>query len=133
MAQRHLDHAGPAYDRLKVSQIDPDLSYMVRSRPQKCQLARFGHLLNYVLPPYLKGDSLPVAIAGRHMALDEGEFEGQMTGHALREGIFLPDQFKGSGYDKKLRLWGDFGAQLYTIQVLPEGEGKVEGESNDNE
>ena len=133
MAQRHLDHAGPAYDRLKVSQLDPDLSYMVRSRPQKCQLACFGHLLNYVLPPYLKGDSLPVAIAGRHMALDEGEFEGQMTGRALREGIFLPDQFKGSGYDKKLRLWGDYGAQLYTIQALPEGEGEVEGESNDNE
>lgn len=133
LGQRRLEHAGPAYDRLKLTQAREDLAYEIKARPQTVSIRRFGHLLDYVLPKCLKGDSLPVTLAGRYYALEEGAFDGRVSGQALREGIFLPDQFKGTGYDKKLRLWGDYGSQLYTIQAMADGEEKIKEKEYDHE
>ena len=43
-------------------------------------------------------------------------------GAALASGIPLNDQFLGTGYHKDLRLWGDFGSQLYLVEQLGENE-----------
>ena len=37
------------------------------------------------------------------------------SGAALLDGIRLQNLFSGTGYDKKLRLPGDFGSEIYLI------------------
>ena len=41
---------------------------------------------------------------------------------ALAAGIPLNDQFLGTGYHEGLRLWGDFGSQLYLVERIDENE-----------
>ena len=42
------------------------------------------------------------------------------VGRLLMSGVQLNNQFMGTGYHRNLRLLGDFGSNLYTIQA--EGE-----------
>ena len=58
----------------------------------------------------------------RHYALPDGSFTAMASGAALASGIPLNDQFLGTGYHKDLRLWGDFGSQLYLVEQLGENE-----------
>ena len=55
-------------------------------------------------------------------ALPDGSFTAMASGAALASGIPLNDQFLGTGYHKDLRLWGDFGSQLYLVEQLDENE-----------
>lgn len=52
----------------------------------------------------------------------DGSFTAMASGAALASGIPLNDQFLGTGYHKDLRLWGDFGSQLYLVEQLDENE-----------
>lgn len=119
LAQRALPGRGVTYDLLRMAQAQASWTYTIQSRPQDLNIARFGHLLNYVLPKPLKEDSRPVAWAARHFALEDGSFSATVSGTALKEGIFLPDQFRGTGYRKELRIWGDWGSQIYLIEGGP--------------
>ena len=52
------------------------------------------------------------------------------SGAALQSGVGLNNQFIGTGYHGGLRLWGDFGSQMYTLRLLnnqdKEEKGKAE-------
>ena len=47
--------------------------------------------------------------------MQDGVEEYVVPGAALGSGIWLNNQFIGTGYDTKLRLLGDYGSQLYVI------------------
>lgn len=117
-----LTRAIPESDWLRVQGADPMQVYRIKSRKGRLKLSRFGHLLDYVLPVPLKKDGWIMTVANRHYAMEEGVFEEIVSGRALKEGICLPNQYLGTGYHKDLRMWGDFGSQIYTIEALREEE-----------
>lgn len=114
-----LAKSGEENDWLRVVGLDTDTVYRLRTRPQKVHIARFGHLINFVSPVKLKADGLALTLANRYYALSDGLLDLTACGSALESGIGLNNQYIGTGYDPDLRLWGDFGSQMYIITAQP--------------
>ena len=51
----------------------------------------------------------------RELILTDGEECYTCSGEALRSGILLAMQYSGTGYNKDIRVSGDFGSTMYTI------------------
>ncbi len=110
-----LSHAAESNDTLAVKGLLPEVRYRLETVPQKVALARFGGLLKHVLPVRLRADGWLLRTANRHYALPDGPLCLHASGGALQSGVGLNNQFIGTGYHKELRLWGDFGSQMYAI------------------
>lgn len=117
-----LASAGDCNDMLQVKGLDPAAHYRLSAVPQKVALARFGGLLKHIMPVTLRADGVVLRTANRVYALPDGAFTITASGAALQSGICLNNQFIGTGYHKDLRLWGDFGSQLYVVELLQEEE-----------
>ena len=102
--------------------MKPEARYRVTAVPQQVAVARFGGLVKHIAPVKLSTDGLVLRTVNRHYALPDGSFTAMASGAALASGIPLNDQFLGTGYHKDLRLWGDFGSQLYLVEQLGENE-----------
>mgnify|MGYP002559897634 CR=1 FL=1 len=121
LAQR-LCTAAPPADYLTVPGLKSEARYRVVAVPQQVAVARFGGLVKHIAPVKLSTDGLVLRTVNRHYALPDGSFTAMASGAALASGIPLNDQFLGTGYHKDLRLWGDFGSQLYLVEQLDENE-----------
>ena len=44
-----------------------------------------------------------------------------VSGEALQTGVSLAMQYSGTGYDPNLRILGDFGSSMYTVEEIPKG------------
>ena len=121
LAQR-LCTAAPPADYLTVPGLKSEARYRVVAVPQQVAVARFGGLVKHIAPVKLSTDGLVLRTVNRHYALPDGSFTAMASGAALASGIPLNDQFLGTGYHKDLRLWGDFGSQLYLVEQLGENE-----------
>jgi alpha-galactosidase len=113
--QRRAD-ASPAPDILPVAGLDPDAAYVVRSRAQRLMIARFGNLINHVTPVRLDPRGLVLQTVGRFHSLRDAVEEHRGTGSLLAEGIRLHDRFQGTEYNESIRMAGDHGSTLYTVQ-----------------
>ncbi len=120
--------AGPSADWLKVKGLDPGKLYRLDNFKQKLSVSEFGSLLDYVLPVSLRADGLILTLANRYYALDDGMLSLKASGSALASGICLESQFIGTGYQPELRMWGDYGSQIYIINQLKGDDNK--GEDN---
>lgn len=114
-----LTKSGEENDWLRVAGLDADTVYKMRTRPQKVHIARFGHLINYVSPIKLKADGLALTLANRYYALPDGSLDLTACGSAFESGIGLNNQYIGTGYNSDIRMWGDFGSQMYVIMAQP--------------
>lgn len=121
MAQK-LCTAAPPADYLTVPGLQPDVRYRVTAVPQQVAVARFGGLVKHIAPVKLSADGLVLRTVNRLYSLPDGPFTAEVSGAALAQGIPLNDQFLGTGYQEELRLWGDFGSQLYLVESLDENE-----------
>lgn len=121
LAQR-LCSAAPPADYLTVPGLKSEARYRVVAVPQQVAVARFGGLVKHIAPVKISTDGLVLRTVNRHYALPDGSFTAMASGAALASGIPLNDQFLGTGYHKDLRLWGDFGSQLYLVEQLGENE-----------
>lgn len=110
-----LTVAGQSNDFLPVKGLDAESRYRLESVPQSVAIARFGGLLKHVFPIHLRPDGFLLRWANRLYALPDGEFCTEASGAALQSGVGLNNQFIGTGYHAGLRLWGDFGSQLYLL------------------
>lgn len=117
-----LATAGDSNDVLRVKGLDANARYRLTAVPQKVSLARFGGLLKHIMPFTLRADGFILRTANRVHALPDGPFSLCASGTALQSGVGLNDQFIGTGYHKDLRLWGDFGSQLYVVELEQEEE-----------
>ncbi len=117
-----LCRAAPPADILTVPGLRPDARYRVTAVPQQVAVARFGGLVKHITPVKLAADGLIMRTVNRHYALPDGDFSAEVSGAALAAGVPLNDQFLGTGYHEDLRLWGDFGSQLYLVELLGEKE-----------
>ncbi len=118
--------AAPENELVKVKGLLPNLRYKLKAQAQKVGISRFGGLLKHVFPIALRADGFVLRTANRVYALTDGPLEIIATGSALKSGVPINNQFIGTGYHKDLRLWGDFGSQIYTILPLNTSSGHRE-------
>ncbi len=112
-----LTRAGDSNDTLCVKGLDGKREYELGTVPQKVAVSRFGGLIKHISPVKLKPDGFVLRMVNRHYALSDGALSLKASGSALAQGIGLNNQFIGTGYHSGLRLWGDFGSQLYTVRL----------------
>lgn len=113
-----LARAGDKNDMLSVKGLDTDRTYILETVPQRVPISRFGGLIKHISPLRLKPDGFILRMVNRYYALADGELSFAASGAALQSGVGLNNQFIGTGYHKKLRLWGDFGSQMYMVRLL---------------
>jgi alpha-galactosidase len=104
-------------DALRIPCLDSNSSYTVSTRPQKLYIKRFGGLVKHILPVTLDPGGLILRLVNRLYALIDCVETYTCSGGALAEGLLLNNQFMGSFYNDKTRLLGDFGSNLYTVQL----------------
>ncbi len=113
-----MTSASEGFDRLKILGLDPEAQYSVETKPQNLYVEQFGELVKHILPVPLNPNGAILRFANRVYCLSDGieQYEGQ--GHAFESGILLNNQYMGTGYNKQLRVLGDFGSSLYLTEKL---------------
>lgn len=89
--------------------------YTVKTRPQRLFIERFGGLVKHILPVQLNPEGFVLRMANRFMSLTDCVEEYECSDRALKAGIPLKSQFMGTGYNKNVRMLGDFGSNIYII------------------
>ncbi len=125
-----LTRAGESNDMLSVKGLDKSRTYILETVPQKVAVSRFGGLIKHISPIKLKPDGFILRTVNRHYALTDGALSFAASGAALQSGVGLNNQFIGTGYHSDLRLWGDFGSQMYTVKLLNHQAKEEEGNAS---
>ena len=115
-----LVHAGPGYEQLRVTGLEKDKMYTVRSIEQKIRVGQFANLLKHVVPFPVSPNGLIVSAADARYAMPDGGEELTASGAALQSGVMLKPMFRGTGYDMNQRTQGDFGSNVYVIEPVEE-------------
>ncbi|HCM13099.1 MAG TPA: alpha-galactosidase, partial [Lachnospiraceae bacterium] len=110
-----LAAAAESSDKLKVIGLKKG-RYMIRTRPQRLYIERFGCLTKHVMPVELSPDGMIMRVANRHYSLKDCVETYTCSAEALSSGIPLCEQFIGTGYHEKVRMLGDFGSNLYITE-----------------
>ena len=113
---RRLMHAAPASQKLPCAGLDTSALYEVESLPPLMRISDFGALIKHALPVRLKPDGALMRTADRLTGLRQAPERYRASGAALMDGIRLESLFLGTGYDKEIRLPGDFGSDIYLIK-----------------
>ncbi len=113
-----LQHAAPGYERLKMVDLGNEKRYRVISRAQKLRVGQFGALVKHIAPVSLDPNGVVLRTADRHYAMDDAAEEYVASGAALKSGVMLTGRFAGTGYDKNLRVQGDFSSYIYVAKEI---------------
>ena len=109
--------ASEGFDRLKLMGLDGERRYVLATRPQSLYIKRFGGLVKHLLPVALNPDGFILRVANRFFCLEDCVETYLGYGEALMGGVLLNNQFIGTGYNRQIRLLGDFGSNLYVTQA----------------
>ena len=112
---RRLVHAAPAFEKLPADGLDAAALYEVESLPALLRISDFGGLIKHALPVKLRPGGAILRAADSLTGLRQDKERCTASGAALMDGIRLQNLFSGTGYDKALRLPGDFGSEIYLI------------------
>ncbi len=112
-----MSKPGGKFDRLRLYGLDPERRYRVKTVPQSAFISRFGSLVSYALPFRLRPDGWLFQKINRLYDMKENVESYSGPGRLLLHGVQLNNQFTGTGYHDNLRLLGDFGSNLYTIEA----------------
>ena len=123
-----MTQAAEGSDWLTVKGLEPEAMYHVRTKEQFLYIKRFGGLVKHVAPVDLNPNGIVLREVNKRFTMHDGVEEYTVPGRALEMGIWLNNQFIGTGYDTKLRLLGDFGSQLYVVQKQPRDDEEQEEE-----
>lgn len=110
-----LVHAAPGYESIRPAGLDGTKRYRIISRPQNLRVGNFGSLVQHITPVNLNPNGTVLRLADRLYAMPDGCESYTASGAALMAGLQLAPRFTGTGYDKALRVQGDFGSNLYLI------------------
>ena len=112
-------------DRLRVTGLNAG-EYVVRTRPQRLHVGRFGSLINHISPVTLDPEGYIMRQINRYYSLADCVEEYRASAAALSVGIPLNNQFAGTGYNENVRMLGDFGSNLYIVERVNTEEGQDE-------
>jgi alpha-galactosidase len=113
-----LVHAAPGYERLRITGLEKEKTYRIRSMEQKLRVGQFGNLLKHVVPVNVNPRGILVNTADAHYALPDGGEDRTASGAALASGILLKPMFRGTGYTTDQRNQGDFGSNVYIVEPV---------------
>ena len=113
-----LVHAAPGYERLRITGLQMEKTYRIRSMEQKIRVGQFGNLLKHVVPFDVNPRGILVNTADAHYAMPDGGEDRVASGAALAAGILLKPMFRGTGYTTDQRNQGDFGSNVYIIEPV---------------
>lgn len=99
--------------------LQEEYQYHFTNRQLKYNIKHFGDLVNTVSPVHIKQDSLLQNVVARFIRLD-GETEDYTAGGdvLMYGGIHLKQSFAGTGYNKEVRYFPDFGARMYFMEKV---------------
>jgi len=112
-------HASPARDTLRILSAEDGKTYEMRSVKQYLRIGRFGSLVKHISPVNIRSDGAIMRFVDRNFSMTDGSERYHASGEALQSGIALAMQYSGTGYDPNIRILGDFGSTLYTVEELP--------------
>ncbi len=110
-----LARAGEGNDLLPLRGLEDDCTYTVKTLEKGLSVKNFGSLINHILPFKIKPDGFIIRTVDKFFQMTDCVEEFTATGKVLNEGIRLNTQFIGTGYNKNVRMTGDFGSNLYFI------------------
>lgn len=114
---RRVASINPAEGKLTCLGLLDSESYSYHSRPETIDFRKFGSLINYVSPVHLTPDGTLLTLLANRKGMETENDSGVAQGAAfLSGGVTLSPEWMGNGYDKRVRLLGDFGARLYYIK-----------------
>ena len=113
---RRLTCAAPAFEKLPCAGLEAGALYEVESLPPLMRISDFGALIKHALPVKLRHDGAVMRTADKLAGLRQEPERYRASGAALMEGIRLQNLFQGTGYDRGIRLPGDFGSDIYLIK-----------------
>ena len=111
-----MTEAAESSDWLTVKGLSPETMYQVQTKDQFLYIRRFGGLIKHVAPVDLDPNGMILRTVNKRFTMQDSVEKYVVPGQALEMGIWINDQFIGTGYNGQLRLLGDFGSQLYVIQ-----------------
>ncbi|MFU0833033.1 MAG: Alpha-galactosidase [Oscillospiraceae bacterium] len=107
-----LSIAAATGDKLVVTGLNPG-RFRVHTKLQRLYRKRFGALIKYLPDSNLDAASQNI---NHPESFPDCMEEYECTSTALRVGIPLCNQYLGTGFDKNVRMMGDFGSNLYIIE-----------------
>ena len=111
---------GEKFDRLKMYGLNPQRRYRVETVPQSVFLKRFGRLVSHALPFRVNADGWLFKQINRFYTIKDSVQTYRGTGRVFHHGVMLNNQFLGTGYHPELRMIGDYGSNLYTVEAEQE-------------
>ena len=112
-----LQHAAPGYERLRMVGLE-GRCYQVSSRTQKLRVGQFGALVKHIAPVNLDPNGVVLRTADHHYRMEDAVETFTASGAALGSGVMLTSRFAGTGYDKNLRVQGDFSSYIYVAKEM---------------
>lgn len=99
--------------------LDKDTVYEFSNVSKKVDIREFGSLINMVSPIPLKQDSLMMDIAAKFVKLQGEEEKYELTGDFLMTaGVWLKQNYAGTGFDESTAYLPDLGSRLYFIKAI---------------
>ena len=112
--------AAPGYEMLRLKGLADERRYCLESRAQTVRVGQFGSLVKHIAPVSLDPNGFVLRTADRYYALPDGQERFAASGAALCSGVMLSARFSGTGYDKTIRVQGDFGSNVYVVKEAAE-------------
>jgi alpha-galactosidase len=112
-----LSTAGDTSDILPLMGLDPDKKYILKTMEQTYSIRRFGALVSYAIPFKADPNGFLFRTANKFYRLPDAVEQYEGWGSVLEAGVKLNSQFIGSGYNKNIRIVGDYGSNLYIIKA----------------
>ncbi len=113
-----LAQAAEGNDILPIAGLKEAQRYQMQTKGQRVFLHRFGGLVNHLLPFSINPNGLLFRWADRLYAMQDCVETYQASGQTLMQGVHLNNQFVGTGYNERVRMLGDFGSNLYTLESV---------------
>ena len=110
--------AAPAYQQLRMRELESGKKYHLTTREQKLRVGQFGALIKHVVPVNLNPNGAILRTADRKITMDDGNLELKASGAAFMSGVPLLPIFQGTGYDKNQRTQTDFGSEVYVVEEM---------------
>ena len=112
-----LAKPNPGFDTIKISDLNDEMMYTIKSRTQYTNIRTFGSLVNEALPIKLKVNHFLHNVVANRYLFKLDEFNKELTGNQLKSvELLLHHQFTGTGYNDNVMLLPDFGSRLFIIE-----------------
>ncbi len=109
--------AAEGNDVLPLAGLDSERVYELNTHAQRVFVRRFGALLSHIMPFSVNPNGPLLRWIDRLYSMQDCVETYCASGRTLMQGVHLNNQFIGTGYNKDIRMLGDFGSSLYTVEA----------------